>query len=125
MLLDFWRALGIATGIFFTNWAVSSVVDPTGLFATVQINLLLLVAAAIIFAVFSYAYFHKGPKASARHGFELAAFFFLIFGALGVLAAILSPIDVPPVPYEMFIMIAQAAITLGVPTVVGKYLERN
>lgn len=126
MQLDFWRALGITTGVFIAYSVAGYAIDPTAKYATVSANGILMLASAAILAVFSFAYFSTPAlKPSARHGLELAAFMFLVFLAMGIAGEVIAPVPYEPIPYEAFFWIAGIVIGLGTPTLVGWYMDRN
>ena len=126
MTLDFWRALGVTTGVFVAYMMVGYLIDPTGAYVTVSSNIMLTLASAAILAVFSFAYFSTPTlRPSARHGLELAAFMFLLFLAIGFVGAALYPLPYEPVPYEMAFWAASIVISLGTPTLVGWYMGKR
>lgn len=125
MLLDFWRALGIATGIFVSYSVVGFLVDPTGPYATVSVNLIMLAVSAVLLAVFTWLYFRR-VKPSLRHGLELAAFLFVLFGILGFIAELAMPVtEHAPLPYETLFYVAGFVIGIGTPTLVGWWLAKR
>jgi hypothetical protein len=126
--IDFLRAAGVWAVGLFVSGIINYVVDPSGLFITLEDNLLSIAAAIPMMVGLTYWYFSApGLKPSARAGFKLGAFMFVASFALGALGALVMPgmPEAPEVPNEGLIFVACIAVGLLVPALTARWMSKR
>lgn len=128
MDFDFWRALGVWFGALVVSVVLGYMVDPTGLFVSVESNIALTVLSIPVMALFAYFYFATPAlQPSAQNGLRLGVFMIAVSFVLGVAGALAMPPAEPllTIPYELLFLVGCVAIGAGVPALVGHYMAKK